>query len=130
MDYFAPWDWIVSVSSYREEFSSLIDIEDFRSSVEAFRLGKSGYAFILNGDGEMIIHPWLEGDVSKSADADGAAVFKKMMSLRNGQFYYSWMDPDKNEPRQKLMVFRSLPEFDWVVASASYLDEVYAPLDR
>ena len=29
MTYFQPWDWIISVSSYKSEFSKLIDVKDF-----------------------------------------------------------------------------------------------------
>lgn len=128
MEYFAPWDWIVSVSSYREEFASLIDINDFRSSIDSFTLGESGYAFILNGQGEVVIHPWLMGDVSNAMDAQGQSVFKRMVSQQSGQFRYMWKDPDREEPREKIMLFRYIPELDWIVASTSYLDEVYAPL--
>jgi len=130
MAYFEPWDWIISVSSYREEFYALVDIDDFRSGVDSFRFGESGYAFIVTGQGEMVVHPWLTGDVSQALDANWSKLFDKMSSLRNGKLVYLWKDPGREEPRQKLMFFRYIPELDWIVASASYLDEVYAPLDR
>ena len=48
MTYFAPLDWIVSVSSYREEFYQLLNTEDFREGILSLRFGNSGYAFVLN----------------------------------------------------------------------------------
>ncbi len=45
MIYFEPWDWIINVSSYRREFSSLVNVDDFRQSVLALRFGQSGYSF-------------------------------------------------------------------------------------
>lgn len=128
MMYFAPWDWIVSVSTYREEFRSLVDIDDFRDSIESYVVGDSGYAFIIDTKGEVIHHPWLGGNVLDGLDATGQSLFREMVEKREGKRYYSWRDPYKNEVRQKLMFFRYIPELEWVVASASYLDEVHAPL--
>ncbi len=130
MEYFEPWDWIVSVSSYREEFYTLVDIDDFRSGVESFMLGDSGYVFIMTGKGEIVVHPWLMGDVSQAMDASGRLLFKEILFLRNGQLTYLWKDPASEKPRKKLMFFRYLPELDWIVGSTSYLDEVYVPLIR
>ena len=39
-----------------------------------------------------------------------------------------WKNPDETIARSKLVIFNYLPEFDWVVGSSSYLDELYAPL--
>jgi len=130
MEYFAPWDWIVSVSTYRDEFDFLVDTDDLRESVEAHRPGKSGYAFIMDGDGNMIIHPWLVGNVLSMADAKGRLLLQDILDTKEGRTVYWWHDPGQTEPRQKMMTFRYLPELDWVVASSSYLDEVYEPLDR
>jgi two-component system NtrC family sensor kinase len=48
MTYFKPLDWIISVSSYRQEFNQLINVDDFRSGVQAFRFGESGYAYLTD----------------------------------------------------------------------------------
>jgi signal transduction histidine kinase len=29
MAYFEPWDWIIAVTSYRREFSTLVNVDDF-----------------------------------------------------------------------------------------------------
>lgn len=130
MEYFAPWDWIVSVSSYRDEFYSLVDAEGFRESVESHKAGESGYAFIMDGAGKMIIHPRLTGNVLDRKDADGNFLFRDILGVRNGMFEYSWQDPGQDAPQKQVVLFRYIPELDWIVASSSYLDEVYAPLSR
>jgi len=61
MVYFKPLDWIISVSSYREEFSYLVNVDDFRESVLSFKSGKTGYAYVLNEDGRVVIHPNIQG---------------------------------------------------------------------
>jgi len=42
MTWFEPWDWIISASSYREEFSTLVNIKDFRDRILAVRFGHRG----------------------------------------------------------------------------------------
>ncbi|ADU61940.1 MAG: EAL domain-containing protein [Pseudodesulfovibrio sp.] len=128
MVYFEPWDWIISASAYRQEFTSLINVEDFRAGVASFRVGDSGYAFILDGEGNMVFHPWLKGNMTDAIDAAGTELFQHIRRIRDGKIAYSWLDPGRDTPRDKLMHFRSLPELGWIVASSSYLDEVYAPL--
>ena len=57
MTYFKPWDWIISASSYREEFSELVNVNDFRDSILSLRFGKTGYSYVINPKGDLIIHP-------------------------------------------------------------------------
>jgi signal transduction histidine kinase len=58
MSYFEPWDWIINASSYRNEFSSLVDIDDFEKASWRFDFGKTGYAFIIDTKGTIIVlHP-------------------------------------------------------------------------
>lgn len=128
MVYFEPWDWIVAVSSYREEFYSLINIGDFREGLLAHHLGRSGYAFILDTDGEMLMHPWLSGSVKGLGDANGMTLFEKMMSMKEGRIEYVWKDPGMSEPRDKVMMFRDIPEYGWIVAASMYVDEMYEPV--
>ncbi|MBU3917192.1 cache domain-containing protein, partial [bacterium] len=55
--YFKPWDWFICVSAYQEEFNKLVDVDDFKESILSFKFGKSGYAFLLDKKGEVIVHP-------------------------------------------------------------------------
>ena len=42
MTHFAPWDWIISASSYRDKISELVNVNDFRNSILSLRFGKNG----------------------------------------------------------------------------------------
>jgi hypothetical protein len=44
MTYFAPFDWIISVSTYREEFLEILCLDEIRRSVKELQFGESGYA--------------------------------------------------------------------------------------
>jgi len=60
MVYFEPLDWIISVSTYREEFYNLVDINDFRQNILSYRTGATGYAYVLAEDGTMLVHPRVQ----------------------------------------------------------------------
>jgi two-component system, cell cycle sensor histidine kinase and response regulator CckA len=127
MTYFKPLDWIISVSSYREEFAQLINVDDFRSGVKAFRFGKSGYAYLSDIHGNIIIHPKLEGtNVFDDPQAE-VGFFKEMIANKKGQVRYWWRNPGEDAAREKLVVYDYIPEYQWIVASTAYFDEALKP---
>jgi two-component system, NtrC family, sensor kinase len=129
MTYFSPWDWIISASSYRDEFNALVNFSDFRESILSLQFGQTGYSYVLDTGGKLIIHPKLEGIVIiDEQDAFGRYFIRDMIRQRSGKIVYAWKNPDEPTRRKKLVIFNHLPEFDWIVASSSYLDEFYAPL--
>ncbi|MDD5169196.1 MAG: cache domain-containing protein [Syntrophales bacterium] len=129
MTYFAPWDWIITATSYREEFNRLINVNDFRDSILSPRFGKTGYSFIIDSKGNLIIHPKIDDkNIYNERDANGRHFIKEICQRKNGKIIYPWKNPDESTPRTKLVIFNYIPELDWIVASSSYHDEFYAPL--
>lgn len=128
MSYFEPWDWIISVSSYREEFKELINISDFKASILELKFGKSGYAYIIDTKGNIIVHPFLSGRVGDSKEENVQNLIKAFATTKNGKINYLWKNPGESNAREKIVFFNYLPEYDWIVSSASYLDEIFAPL--
>jgi len=51
-----------------------------------------------------------------------------MLEKKNGKMIYSWKNPKDDGFREKLVFFNYIPEYEWVVASSSYLDEIFSPL--
>lgn len=130
MTYFEPWDWIISVSSYRDEFNELVNVGDFRESILSLQFGKTGYSYVIDTSGKLIIHPKLEGiNINQERDANGHYFIRELVDKRSGKIIYAWKNPDEAYHREKLVMFNHIPEFDWIVASSSYLDEFYAPLN-
>lgn len=129
MTYFKPWDWIISASSYRDEFKDLISPADFNQSVLDLRFGKTGYSYVIDGKGIAIIHPTQPGvDISGSVDSNGRYFIRQMIREKNGRIIYPWKNPSETAPREKLVIFNYLAEYDMIVASSSYLEEFYRPL--
>lgn len=126
--YFEPWNWMITISSYRNEFSKLVNIDDVKESITGLKFGKTGYSFVLDTQGNVIIHPRLAGmNIGSSKDAS-FDFLKTMMVEKNGKMVYSWKDDQNGRPRKKLVIFNYIPEYEWIVASSSYLDEFFLPL--
>ncbi len=127
--YFKPWDWIITVSSYRKEFNKLVNVDDFRKSVLAIKFGKTGYSYVADIHGNIIIHPKLQGVNILKDKSMPNQFFKTMIKKKNGKIVYSWKNPKEPMARKKLVFFNYIPEYEWIVASSSYMDEFYSPLD-
>ena len=129
MVYFKPLDWIISASSYREEINYLVDIEDFRDSILAYRSGKTGYAYVLDEEGTALVHPKFQGINLLQQSKYPNEFLKQIVKKKNGKIKYFWKNPGEPKPREKIVIFKYLPEYKWIVASSSYVEEVFSPLD-
>jgi PAS domain S-box-containing protein len=128
--YFEPWKWIIAASTYKEEFVDLIDVSDFKDNILSVRTELAGYCYVLDGKGDLIIHPKLEGNAYSFADKAGRAFLQELCAKKSGKLKYLWKNPDDRKPREKLVVFNYIPEYDWIVASSGYEDGFTTPLHR
>jgi PAS domain S-box-containing protein len=128
MTYFEPWDWIISVSSYRSEFKQLINISDFRESILSLHFGATGYSYVIDSHGNVVVHPVLAGNLLDARDAEGNYLVRRQIETKNGKLVYSWRNPGEKRYRDKIVIYNYIPEYDWIVASTGYLEEFYAPL--
>ena len=129
MTYFAPWDWIISASSYRDEFSELVAVADFRESILSIKFGQNGYSFIIDSKGNVVLHPEIEGqNTYDEVDEEGNRFVAEVCRRKSGKIIYSWKNPGDAAPRKKLAMFNYIPELDWIVESSGYLEEFYGPL--
>lgn len=129
MVYFKEWDWIISATSYREEFTKFINIDDFYPYIRTISVGKTGFIFIMNSKGTLIVHPYLQGrNIYDAKDKSGRRFIKEICSKKNGSISYPWKKPWEKKFREKTGIYRYIPELDWIVVSSGYIDELYRPL--
>ena len=128
MTYFDPWDWIISVSSYRNEFKELVNVDDFRDSILSVVFGQTGFCYVLDTEGNLIVHPFLEGNYLTAIDEQGRPFIQEICNRKSGKITYSWAAPGEAQAREKLVIFNYIPEYQWIVASSSFLEEFFAPL--
>ena len=130
MTYFEPWDWIISVSSYKSEFSQLISIEDIKSNVLAMDILGTGYSFVFDTRANIIIHPKLSGNLMDYLDGENKKLLLDVIARKKGMAQYFWKNPGEPEVSEKLSVFNFLPDFNWIIASSTYTRKAFAPLSE
>lgn len=130
MTYFEPWDWIISASSYKAEFSQLVAVADFKDNVLAMDILGTGYAFVFDSRANIIIHPKFTGNMMDYATAENKEKMRDIIARKKGMMRYFWKNPGDPVAKEKLMVFDFIPDFDWIVASSTYTDKVFAPLSE
>ena len=129
--YFEPWDLIVWVSSYKEEFGRLVNVKDFEKSILNIQVGQTGYIYVLDSKGTLIIHPQLQGtNIYNHQDSNGNYFIQEICRKKNGQIIYPWKNPGEVEAREKIVIYKYLPEMDWIICSGIYLDELYEPVSK
>ncbi|TFH42467.1 MAG: HAMP domain-containing protein [Chrysiogenales bacterium] len=128
LSYFKPWEWVIAASSYKEEFLELVGADDFRDSILPMHFGRSGYSYVLDTRGNIIIHPMLSGNYYEARDTEGLYFVREMIKKKRGTIYYTWQNPGEPAPRKKMAVYDYIPENNWIVVSSSYQDEFKKPL--
>jgi len=129
MTYIPQWDWILTASSYKEEFLSLLDLKEIEASITSQKIGKSGYMFVMSGDGSIFMHsdPQLKGkNATDFKDPNGFYYIREILNKKNGNLSYLWKDSHDNTYRYREMYYRHYPEQNWFVCSVAYTADTYA----
>ena len=130
MVYYKPWDWIISVSAYKDEFLNLIDMKALRKAVLSHKFGKTGYSYIINTKGDIIFHPHLPtgNNYYNVKDSSGLYFIREMIRKKNGSIVYDWKNPEEKKPRKKILYYRSIDNPHWIITSSGYTEELYETL--
>ena len=106
------------------------------AAVKQLRYGDSGYFWINDTGPRMIMHPIkpaLDGkDLSGSKDPNGKHLFVEFVKVareKGGGFVdYFWPKPGHEEPVAKISYVKLIPEWNWIVGTGLYVDDVEAEL--
>ena len=130
MTYFKPWDLIVWASSYKDEFYHLVDMDTLSKAINAIRIGKTGYAFILNSKGVTVIHrDFKNKNLYNTKDETGRYFLKEISRMKNGYTEYVWRDRKTGYIGKKVLECRYYAEMDWIICVSGYKKELYASKD-
>lgn len=125
LSYFKPWNLMIWASSYKNECLDLIRIDDYKKMISKVKFGASGYTYVLNSSGDIIVHPELEGKNGINfRDAKGNLFIQEMCKTKNGQLIYEWKNLSDRRMRKKIVVYNYIPETDWIIASSAYYDDI------
>ncbi|ETA68716.1 methyl-accepting chemotaxis protein [Methanolobus tindarius DSM 2278] len=87
-------------------------LEKMKEQMSAITVGKTGYIYIMDTEGTLIMHPDNEGESLYQYD-----FAKEMIESKDGYITYQW------NGREKVMAYTYYEPRGWIIASGSYLDE-------
>jgi len=138
---FPEWKIVVGTGVYIDELEREVQrrkqelINQLRHVVMTTKLGKTGYLFIFDGKGNMLIHPNdnIEGTNFKHLKnpSTGHSIFDDLVNAYHSgvkRLVYKWDKPsDKGHyVYDKVAWVEYIPSLDWYIASSVYLDDFRA----
>ena len=123
-----------------ESFIPAAQLSRIREVVKGIIIGETGYPFVIDRKGNLIIHPTKEKEnILYSQDSKGNYFIKEMVekaialgAKNTGEIRYPWVNIELGEksPRMKITRFRYLSQLGWVIAAGSYEDEIFGAVGR
>lgn len=106
-------------------------LKALRQSLKAIHIGDSGYVYVLDAHegpdyGRLVVHPAKEGEnILKASDAHGREFIRELLSAKGGTLHYAWRNEELGESRarEKIVVGRYFPDWQWVIAGGTYVEE-------
>ncbi|NLX13288.1 MAG: hypothetical protein GXY44_06480, partial [Phycisphaerales bacterium] len=93
-------------------------------SLNSTKIGETGYPFVMNSKGELLVHPRSEL-VGRNTISDLKLVeFQEALDKRK-QGEYGWIEY-RFDGRLKFIAYSYFPEWDWVICASGYMDEMSA----
>lgn len=86
----------------------------------AEKIGKSGYVYIVNSNGVLLIHPYKE---LIDTDISQYEFTKKQMVGKTGYLEYDWQNPVDLNKREKALYMEYFEEWDMIISVTAYRDE-------
>ena len=130
MEHLPRLGWILTVTSYRAEFIDMVDRDELKKAVASVSFGESGYSYVVDREGTIIAHPYLEGGNVRNhfSKEEYNLLMTSFFERDFGYTTYPWQDPESGKTKTKIVYHQYLPDFDWVVSTAVYLRELNSPL--
>lgn len=103
-----------------------------RTINENVDLGENGYIFIVDDKGQVVAHPFIEGEnMFEAEDSNGVKYIQEMIAAANngGDFtYYEYPLPNnENQIEPKITYSKKDPEWGWVINASTYMMDFNAP---
>ena len=112
------------------------------NSLADLKIGKTGYAFILDSQGRYVLSHGRKSDgmdISNVKDANGRFVIRDMIDIakklkpdQSEIIYYDWKNIDEQKARTKVAAIAYFAPWDWTIGLSAYqedfLDELYSQM--
>ena len=138
---FEPWGWVIGTGVYIDDIEAEAQkrldavLTDLTRAFSKIRIAETGYLFIFNADGEMLVHPYMaRGTAIDDSEMRTAllAKFVKAAKTPSVPFEYVWDKPghrDEYRFRKRAYVTHFEP-LDWYIGTSFYTEEMELPAKR
>jgi nitrogen fixation negative regulator NifL len=111
-----------------------------KEAIKSIKIGKTGYAYIMDSSGNLVVHPAKEGEnILGVKDSSGFEYIREIASkallLKEnevGTLRYPWanMELGETSPRMKINKYQYFRDWDWVIVAGSYEEEIFEGVAR
>lgn len=102
---------------------AVVNLTTFNAKfIDQIKVGKTGYAYIINEEGYFIAHPNKDFILNKNTFDFGYG--KDMVASNDPIFYYKHLDVDK------IAAIQDYDEMGWTIAINSNTEEIYAAVNK
>ena len=135
---YPQWGFVIGSGIYLDDLEKEVQLrkeqalQDLRQALQEIKVAKTGYMYVFDSSGHMLIHPNsnLDGLIftSHQNPVSHRPIYKELINVADtGQeLHYRWDKPDDpgNYAYGKLALVRYIEGFDWYIGSSVYLDEL------
>lgn len=104
-----------------------------KEAYSSLDLGENGYFFIVNSDGDVITHPFLEDNLYDLKSKDGRFIIQELIETAKGDggtLSYALNDDTSKDTGNRTVYTEYFPEWDWVVTAVIYDSDLLRGPDR
>ena len=128
--------WIIGTGVYLDQTDAIFK-EKALKAISQMRYGKSGYFWINDLKGKIIMHPikpQLNGkNLYNLKDKKGNQIFKMMIDVckakGKGFVKYWWPKPGSSQPEPKLSYVRFFKPWGWIIGTGIYIDSIHKHIE-
>ena len=113
------------------------EYKSLRAIIKGIRVAKTGYAFVVNSNGNIIIHPSYENRNAADSDVDFCSQFSKMRDIATklapGQIEtlrINETNPKTHGTQIKIVKFSYFKPYDWIIGVTCYESELMQPYHK
>lgn len=122
---FEPYDWHIGMGEYIDDMQYRLE-QDVLEWISTIRFGNQGYIYVNTLDGHALVFNGQKLEKPKYWGSD--SVFKKevdaALNKENHYFYYKFRKLDSMELSNKLGYVVLFDDFQWLIGSGIYIDEI------
>ena len=136
--YLPQWDVFLGTGVYVDDIEREVELRrsqavtELRQIIEQIVIAKTGYLFIFDEQGNMLVHPNQNinktNALSLKDPETNQSILQELIDVADTgkELVYKWDRPDdpNNYSHNKLSLVRHLPSLGWYICSSVYVDEL------